>query len=261
MWAFIYIDASCGGIPGVTFRTLTVVTAHSVDTFRSFAARRLRSPAFVHVHAPRLWARIPLVASRTAAGVTALGVRALGAGATRISSAFVEIVAFSEWVSIVTARAEALITAWYVFAFSSMTAGIRIQAFVDIRAGDGGVARVPGRTFAHVVAGQIAALRILHADGSQRRDFAFVDIVAFESIAFVSWEAGTVEAAHGVCTVRKHIAGPVLAFIFVWHLAAFSSETIVTVAKVVQAHSVDAARHFRVAEVSVRAFEFIRYLV
>lgn len=36
-----------------------------------------------------------------------------------------------------------------------------------------------------------------------------------ETVAFIAWEAGTLETTHRVCTMSKHITWPVFTFIYI----------------------------------------------
>ncbi len=54
------------------------------------------------------------------------------------------------------------------------------------------------------------------------------------SVSLISTVAGAEEAAEGVCAVPENVAGPVLAFVGVRHVATFAAVAVVAVALGVQ---------------------------
>lgn len=249
-------------VPGKAGRTLAVEESGSIHAGRLRTAGEVGVQALVHVHATFLEpARQGSVAGLALAVVASRRIVADRVGPAGVVSAFVHIVAFSVSVSRVSRGAVARVASRNVLTLCVGPARQRILAFVDIVAGDCGVSCEALFALADVVSRQVAALGVLHTQGSQRRNFAFVDVVTIEAVALVARKTGTVEAAHGVGAVRKHVARSVLALVLVWHLAAFAAVAVVAVTQVVQAGTVTTPRHLWMAVISIRALEVPGQLV
>lgn len=185
-------------------------------------------------------------------------------GAARVVAALVHVVALDRGVAGEPVGADARVASRHVAALRVQAARVRVLALVNVVAGDGGVPGESPLALADVVARQVATLGVLHAQGSQRRNLALVDVVAVEAVSLVTGEAGAVEAAHGVRTVGKHVARPILALVLVWHLTTLASVAVVAVTQVVKAGTVCTPGHLGMAVIPVRALEvsgqFVRAL-
>lgn len=63
-----------------------------------------------------------------------------------------------------------------------------------------------------------------------------------KTVADVSWEAGTCKTTEGIRTVSEYVTRSVFTLVLVWNLAVAAAEAIVTMALMVEAHSVRACR-------------------
>lgn len=249
-------------VSGESRRALAVEASGGVDAGRPRAAREVGVQALVHVHAAVVRAAGQRLVARLALALEAPGrVVAHGVGTARVVPAFVHVVALDRRVSRVSVGTDAGVAAGHIVALGVEAACVGVLTLVDVVAGHGSVAGESLLALADVVSRQVAALGVLHTQGCQRRNLALVDVVAVEAVAFVAWEAGTVETAHGVGAVREHVAWPVLALVLVWHLTALASVAVVAVAQVFQAGAVAAPGHLGVAVISIRALEIPGELV
>lgn len=109
--------------------------------------------------------------------------------------------------------------------------------------------------FANKMTRQIATLRVLGTKSCQGWNFAFIDIMAWEAIAVITGKAWTIETAHGIGAMSKHVAWSVLAFVLVWKVATFATEAVIAIAKVVQTHTVKTFWHLWMAVICGRGRE------
>lgn len=262
MRAFVDVLTSELRVSGESRRALAVEASGGVDAGRPRAARENGVQTLVHVHAAVVRAAGQWLVARLALALEAPGrVVAHGVGTARVVPAFVHVVALDRRVSRVSVGTDAGVAAGHIVALGVEAACVGVLTLVDVVAGHGSVAGESLLALADVVSRQVAALGVLHTQGCQRRNLALVDVVAVEAVAFVAWEAGTVETAHGVGAVREHVAWPVLALVLVWHLTALASVAVVAVAQVFQAGAVAAPGHLGVAVISIRALEIPGELV